>query len=631
MARVAIIGTGFIGRAWAISYARAGHDVTLWDGQPEAPRAALAYIDALLPDLAANELLDDPPATVRARMSAAPTLQAALDGADHVQENTFEDVAVKRDIFARLDAIAAPHTVLASSTSAILPSLFTEQLAGRRRCLVVHPLNPPYVIPAAEVVPAPWTDPEVVQRTAAFLRDAGHAPIVMKRELDGFVMNRLQGALLEEAFRLVAGGYASVEDVDIGLREGSRAALELHGSVRDHRPQRAGRRARLRRALRADLSPPQSQHARARRLAADAAGGRRRPAARAAGGETRRAPGLARPPADGAGGAQAARRARHRKLTQVGELAVASSKKVIITCAVTGAIHTPTMSPHLPVTPEEIAAAAVGAAEAGAAIVHLHARDPETGRPDQSPEAFARFLPRIKQQTNAVVNLTTGGAPFMTVDERVRPAATFKPEVASLNMGSMNFGLFPMLARYKEWKHDWEPKALEASRDLVFRNTFKDIEFVLRTLGDAGTRFEFECYDTSHLYNLSHFLDRGLVKPPLFVQTVFGILGGIGAHPEDVAHMKRTADRLFGNHYKWSVLGAGRNQLPVAAMAAAMGGNVRVGLEDSLWAGPGKLAESNAQQVRLARQIIEGLGLEIATADEAREILQLKGGDKVAF
>ena len=309
---------------------------------------------------------------------------------------------------------------------------------------------------------------------------------------------------------------------------------------------------------------------------------------------------------------------------------MASSKKVIITCAVTGAIHTPTMSPHLPVTPEEIAAGAVGAAEAGAAIVHLHARDPETGKPDQSPEAFARFLPRIKQQTNAVVNLTTGGAPFMTVDERVRPAAVFKPEVASLNMGSMNFGLFPMLGRYQEWKHDWEPAALEASRDLVFRNTFKDIEFVLRTLGDAGTRFEFECYDTSHLYNLAHFLDRGLVKPPLFVQTVFGILGGIGAHPEDVAHMKRTADRLFGGHYRWSVLGAGRNQLPVAAMAAAMGGNVRVGLEDSLWAGPGKLAESNAQQVRLARQIIEGLGLEVATPDEARDILQLKGGDKVA-
>jgi uncharacterized protein (DUF849 family) len=310
---------------------------------------------------------------------------------------------------------------------------------------------------------------------------------------------------------------------------------------------------------------------------------------------------------------------------------MAQSRKVIITCAVTGAIHTPSMSPHLPVTPEQIATAAVGAAEAGAAIVHLHARDPETGRPDQSPEAFGRFLSRIKQQTGAVLNLTTGGAPFMTVEERVRPAATFKPEVASLNMGSMNFGLFPMLGRFKEFRHDWEPKALEASRDLVFRNTFKDIEFVLRTLSDSGTRFEFECYDTAHLYNLAHFLDRGLVQPPLFVQTVFGILGGIGPHQEDVLHMKRTADRLFGEQYRWSVLGAGRNQMPIAAMAAAMGGNVRVGLEDSLWIGAGRLAESNAQQVRQVRQIIEGLGLGVATPDEARAILALKGADKVAF
>ena len=305
--------------------------------------------------------------------------------------------------------------------------------------------------------------------------------------------------------------------------------------------------------------------------------------------------------------------------------------KVIITCAVTGAIHTPSMSPYLPVTPDEIAQAAIGAAEAGAAIVHLHARDPKTGKPDQTPEAFARFLPRIKQATNAVVNLTTGGAPYMTVAERVKPAETFKPEVASLNMGSMNFGLFPMLNRFKEFKHDWEAKALEASRDLVFRNSFADIEFVLRTLGDSGTRFEFECYDISHLYNLSHFLERGLVKPPLFVQSVFGILGGIGPHPEDVLHMKRTADRLFGDQYKWSVLGAGKNQLVIAAQAAAMGGNVRVGLEDSLWAGKGKLAQSNAEQVRLARQIIEGLGRTVATPDEAREILALKGGDKVAF
>jgi uncharacterized protein (DUF849 family) len=305
--------------------------------------------------------------------------------------------------------------------------------------------------------------------------------------------------------------------------------------------------------------------------------------------------------------------------------------KVIITCAVTGAIHTPSMSPFLPVTAEEIADAAVGAAEAGAAIIHLHARDPKTGKPDQTPEAFRRFLPRIKQATNAVVNLTTGGAPYMTVEERVRPAATFKPEVASLNMGSMNFGLFPMLQRFKEFKHDWERKALEDSRDLVFRNSFKDIEYVLHTLGDAGTRFEFECYDTSHLYNLTHFLERGLVRAPLFVQTVFGILGGIGPHPEDVLHMKRTADRLFGKDYKWSVLGAGRNQLPIAAQAAAMGGNVRVGLEDSLWAGKGRLAQSNAEQVRMVRQIIEGLGRSVATPDEARAILSLKGGDQVAF
>ena len=310
---------------------------------------------------------------------------------------------------------------------------------------------------------------------------------------------------------------------------------------------------------------------------------------------------------------------------------MAAPHKVIITCAVTGAIHTPSMSPYLPVTADEIAAAAIGAAEAGAAIVHLHARDPITGRPDQSPEAFAPFLQRIKQSCNAVINLTTGGGPHMLVAERVRPAAVFKPEVASLNMGSMNFGLFPMLNRFKDFKHDWEAPALEASRDMVFRNSYKDIEFVLATLADSGTRFEFECYDTSHLYNLAHFLDRGLVKPPLFVQTVFGILGGIGGHPEDVMHMKRTADRLFGTAYRWSVLGAGRNQMAIAAQSAAMGGNVRVGLEDSLWVGPGEFAKSNAEQVLQVRKIIEGLGHEIATPDEARAMLALKGGDRVAF
>ncbi len=310
---------------------------------------------------------------------------------------------------------------------------------------------------------------------------------------------------------------------------------------------------------------------------------------------------------------------------------MAKNRKVVITCAVTGAIHTPSMSPHLPVTPDEIVDQAIGAADAGAAILHLHARNPETGRPDQTVDAFERFLPRIKQGTDAVLNITSGGSPYMKVEERVKPAEVFKPEVASLNMGSINFGLFHMLDRYKEFKHDWEREFLESTRDLVFRNSFKDIEYILTTCADNDTRFEFECYDIAHLYNLAHFLDRGLVKPPLFVQSVFGILGGIGVHPEDVAHMKRTAERLFGDQYRWSVLGAGRYQMNIAAQAAAMGANVRVGLEDSLWAGPGQLAQSNADQVRMARQILEGLGLEIATPDEAREILELKGGDRVNF
>jgi uncharacterized protein (DUF849 family) len=308
-----------------------------------------------------------------------------------------------------------------------------------------------------------------------------------------------------------------------------------------------------------------------------------------------------------------------------------STRRVMITCAVTGAIHTPTMSPHLPITPEEIADAAIGAHEAGAALVHVHARDPKTGKPDQSPEAFAPFLKVIKQRCNAVINITTGGAPTMLIDERLKPCAHFKPEVASLNMGSMNFGLYPMLERYKEWKFDWEKPYLAGSDDRIFKNTFKDIENILTTCANNNTRFEIECYDIGHLYTLRHFADRGLVKPPYFIQSVFGILGGIGPHPEDVIHMKRTADRLFGKDYQWSVLGAGRNQLPIAAQAVAMGGNARVGLEDSIWIGPGKLAETNAQQVKAVRQIIEGLGMEVASSAEAREVLQLKGGDKVNF
>ncbi|MBC2807089.1 3-keto-5-aminohexanoate cleavage protein [Rhizobium ruizarguesonis] len=310
---------------------------------------------------------------------------------------------------------------------------------------------------------------------------------------------------------------------------------------------------------------------------------------------------------------------------------MATNGKVIITCAVTGAIHTPTMTPYLPITPDEITAAAIGAAEAGASILHLHARDPENGKPDQTPEGFAKFLSRIKQSTDAVLNITTGGSPFMKVEERVLPAAVFKPEVASLNMGSMNFGLFHLADRYKTWKFDWEKPQLEASRDLVFRNSFKDIEYVLETCYGNGTRFEFECYDTSHLYNLAHFADRGLVKAPFFVQSVFGLLGGTGTHPEDVQHMKRTADRLFGSEFRWSVLGAGSSQLRIAAQAAALGGNVRVGIEDSIWAGKGKLAETNAEQVTMVRKMIEGMGLSIATPDEAREILSLKGGSEVNF
>ena len=307
------------------------------------------------------------------------------------------------------------------------------------------------------------------------------------------------------------------------------------------------------------------------------------------------------------------------------------SKKVIISCAVTGAIHTPTMSEFLPITPDQITEAAIGAANAGASIIHIHARNPETGQPDQSPEAFSKFLPQISQNTDAILNITTGGSPFMKVEERVLPTLKFKPELASLNMGSMNFGLFPLLKKYKSFKFSWEKEHLEASSDLVFKNTFKDIEFVLNSCSNNGTRFEFECYDTSHLYNLSHFVDRGLIKPPFFIQTVFGLLGGIGTHTDDVAHMKRTADRLFGDDYKWSVLGAGAHQMRIGALSLASGGNVRVGLEDSIWNGKGVHAKANAEQVLKVRKIIEGIGLEVASAQDTREILALKGKNNTSF
>ncbi len=305
--------------------------------------------------------------------------------------------------------------------------------------------------------------------------------------------------------------------------------------------------------------------------------------------------------------------------------------KVIVTCAVTGSIHTPSMSEYLPVTAAEIAESAIGAAEAGAAVVHLHARNPEDGRADQTPEAFAPILKAIKSRSNVVVNITTGGSPYIPLEQRVRPAAVFKPEVASLNMGSMNLGLFPMLKRYRNFKHQWERDMLEGSNDLVFKNTYKDIRYTIETLSNSGTKFEFECYDTSHLHNLHYFYSEGLVQAPLFIQSVFGLLGGIGSHPEEVLHMRRTADRLFGDAYSWSALGAGKNQMQVASLVASLGGNVRVGLEDSLWLSKGRLAKTNAEQVFQARNIIEGLGLQVASPDEARKMLGLKGSSAVAF
>ena len=306
-------------------------------------------------------------------------------------------------------------------------------------------------------------------------------------------------------------------------------------------------------------------------------------------------------------------------------------RKVIITCAVTGAIHTPSMSPYLPITPGDIVRAALGAAEAGASILHLHARDPETGKPTQDPAIFKKILPQIKQSTDAVINITTGGSPHMTVQERMKPAKTFKPELASLNMGTMNFGLYPMLDRFQDFTHAWERKNLEKSRDLVFKNTFQDIDTILQIGNGNGTRFEFECYDISHLYNLAHFVDRGLAKEPLFIQSVFGLLGGIGGHAEDMMHMKRTADRLFGQSYQWSILGAGRSQMSLAAQGAAQGANVRVGLEDSLWIAPGELARSNADQVHKISQILTGLSLDIASPTDARALLNLKGSANVNF
>ncbi|HVG82344.1 MAG TPA: 3-keto-5-aminohexanoate cleavage protein [Methylomirabilota bacterium] len=309
-----------------------------------------------------------------------------------------------------------------------------------------------------------------------------------------------------------------------------------------------------------------------------------------------------------------------------------SARKVIITCAVTGSVHTPSMTPHLPITPDDIARESVEAAEAGAAVIHLHARDPKDGRPTPDPDVFMRFLPRIKQNSDAVINITTGGSLGMSMEDRLAAPLRAKPELCSLNMGSMNFGLFHVTEKITQWKHDWERQYVEKTKDLIVSNTFAQIERFIRELGHGhGTRFECECYDVGHLYTLAHFLDRKLLEPPLFVQTIFGIMGGIGPHPEDLMHMRRTADRLFGTDYHWSILAAGRHQINLATMGAVMGGNVRVGLEDSIYLGPGRLAKGNAEQVRKIRTILEELSLGIATPDEARSMLRLKGGDKVGF
>ena len=308
------------------------------------------------------------------------------------------------------------------------------------------------------------------------------------------------------------------------------------------------------------------------------------------------------------------------------------ANKVIISCAVTGAIHTPSMSPYLPITPEEIARSSIEAAEAGAAIIHLHARDPETGAPTPDPAVFMRFLPIIKQNAESVVNITTGGGLTMTLEDRLAAPLQARPEMCSLNMGSMNFNISRAGDRVKDWKFDWEKPYLDRTDDHIFRNTFRDIEGIAERLGKAhGTRFEFECYDVGHLYNLAYCLERKVVEPPLFVQTIFGILGGIGAEPRNLLFMKETADRLFGDAYVWSVLAAGRHQMNFTTMAGIMGGNVRVGLEDSLYLGRGQLAPSNADQVRKIRRILEELSLEIASPKEARAILHLKGGDRVGF
>jgi uncharacterized protein (DUF849 family) len=309
-----------------------------------------------------------------------------------------------------------------------------------------------------------------------------------------------------------------------------------------------------------------------------------------------------------------------------------TARKTIITCAITGGVHTPTMSPHLPITPDQIAREAVAAAEAGAAIVHLHARDPKTGKPSPDPRIFGEFLSKIKQQCNAIINITTGGGLGFSWEDRLAAPLEFAPEIASFNMGPLNFGLFPLLKKYKDFKFEWERELIAGTRVGTYLNTFEWMERLAKSLGEErGVRFEYECFDIGHLHTLRYLVSEGIVKPPLFIQSCYGILGGLQPDPHHVMHMKETADRLFGDDYQWSNLAAGRHQMRVVAMGAIMGAHVRVGLEDSLSYGRGELAKSNADQVARIRRILEELSMEIASPDEAREILNTKGSDKVNF
>lgn len=302
-------------------------------------------------------------------------------------------------------------------------------------------------------------------------------------------------------------------------------------------------------------------------------------------------------------------------------------RSVILTCAITGSIHVPSQSPYLPITPAQIAQQAIDAAREGASIIHLHARAPTDGRPTGDPAVYMQFLPPIHDGTDAIINITTGGAPGMTLDERLAAARLVSPEMTSLNMGTINNGFFASADKIRDWRHDWERPFLEGTYDGIFKNTFKDIEHIMRALHqDLGVMFEFECYDVGQLYNLAYLLDKGLYRGPLFIQLIVGILGGIGAGLDNLLHMLRTAERLFGHEFEWSVLAAGRHQLPMGVHNALLGGNARVGLEDSLTVGGSReLATSNAVQVSQIRAVLESLGLTIATPREARERLGLKG------